>query len=91
MAMTLTICRGCLLHADEDGNGPLFKAKVEAIQARIEQQLGPVDLQLADCLHHCLTHEVCVRLERPGQRQERCAHLTRQNPLRDPVAVLLSR
>jgi hypothetical protein len=69
----------------------LFQAKVETIQKRIEQQIGPVDLQLADCLHHCLTHEVCVRLERPGQRRERCAHLKDQDPLTDPVAVLLSR
>ena len=89
MATTLTICRGCLLHADEDGNGTVFQAKVETIQKRIEQQLGPVELKLEDCLHHCLSHEVCVRLERPGQRRERCAHLQHQEPLADPVMVLL--
>lgn len=91
MATKLTICRGCLLHADRDGEGPLFQAKVDALQKRIELQLGPVDLELEDCLHRCLSHEVSIRLDRPGHARARCAHLRQEEHFLDPVEQLLSR
>jgi hypothetical protein len=91
MATKLTVCRGCLRHADREGEGQLFQAKVDALQKRLEQQLGPVDLELEECLHHCFSHEVCISLERPGQVRTRCTHLKQENPILDPVELLLAR
>lgn len=91
MATKLTVCRGCLLHADQEGEGPLFQAKIDALQKRIELQLGPVELELEDCLHHCLSREVCISLEHPGHCRGRYAHLSHEEPSLDPVEKLLSR
>ncbi len=89
MPTTLTICRGCLRHAEDEGAGARYQSKIADLQERIERQLGPVELQMVDCLHHCLSHEVCVRLEGPTRARPSCAHLKHEPSFRDPVAVLL--
>jgi hypothetical protein len=91
MGTTLTICRGCLRHAEGHGDAVYYQTRISAIQQRIESQLGPVTLQVEDCLHHCLDHEVCLQLDHPGRRRPRCAHLKQEATLADPVDVLLGR
>jgi hypothetical protein len=90
MGTTLTICRGCLRHADGEGDGNYYQTRINAIQKRIEMKLGPVTLKVEECLHHCLDHEVCLKLDH-GRRRPRCAHVKLEATLADPVDILLGR
>ncbi len=88
MVTTLTICKGCLQHAEGVG-GTVLQERLAALQQRIEVQLGPVEIQLEECLHHCLTDEVCVRLDR--DRRCRWTHVKSEETLLDPATALLKR
>lgn len=91
MVTTLTVCRGCLRHAEAEGDGARYQSKIDDLQRRIERQLGPVELQWEECLHHCLNHEVAVQLARQGRPRPTCTHLKHDPSFLDPAEVLLSR
>lgn len=90
MPTTLTVCKGCLRNLKQGVEEEVLRTRVDELRERIELQLGPVDLRLEDCLHHCLAHEVCLRLEQPGARRPGWAHLRTEPGLVDPVEALLT-
>lgn len=89
MGTTLTVCKGCLRQAEQDGEEASLRCKVDALRDRIELQIGPVELQVEECLHHCLSHEVCVRLQRTEAGRPGWAHLKLDPGFVDPVSRLL--
>lgn len=87
MPTTLTVCRGCLLQAKAGGLD--FEARIAELQQRIARQIGPVDLQMEECLHHCHSQEVCVQLDRIDRRRRRWTHVKREDGYSDPACALL--